>query len=418
LYLNNIPKTVTYESFVALIRGGLIDDIYISGLSPDYVRHQQGSKGATDEENRAWFGYITFYTAIGAKKFIDYLNYIDGSPDLKTYGNNMIVAFMTIEGVRLPVQLRDNDQRELAPDVVNAVEKDKATRVLTFTFRKGISRGVRRPHGITDTKLNKSDGHIKWDWAAWRKAFTEKNSEAALARISEQIQVWGKSPVIYVDNMKILSPMKEETKAAALKPTEETFKVQVSFLRISSAEKVKSHLDHHRDYVDNCSIYYAPDPCSTREVNIPKLNLEILGDGEDVSSSLGKSSSSSKKNRKKRKPEVDDKQIFPPLPGSPPKDSTNIGWTASAKVKEAPSSPPDALPLPVVATTNRPKAPKVAPNKKKANAKLPNKPSEGRKGKKGLAAVKPETKTKGSPTPSLKDEKEFPALGSPKTKGG
>ena len=387
LYISGIPKTVTYESFVALIRGGLIDDIYISGLSPEFMR--PSSQKNNDVTERDWFGYITFFSAKGSARFIDYLISIDPSPKKGPY-QGLVAAYMMVEGARLPVQLRDNDQREIAPDIIKSVQHDHATRILNFKFSRSIGRNVRRAATHPEPKINRSDGPIKWDWNVWKKALKTNDGNEALERVRTQIQVWGGTPIIYVESIKLL-PI---TTAG-----EDSYNVQVSFLRISSAEKVKGHLDFHRDYSENCLITYAPDPCETRKVEITQPVPKKTAD-KDATSTTDKevAPKKSKKSKKKNPGNIEDKQLFPPLPGSPPKGAKAVSfWTASQKIKEAPP-PPKATPPKPKSATATPKEKKILANKVSSNPKN--------------LKLEP----KGSPTPSIDDESEFPTLASPTLK--
>ncbi|KAI5781546.1 hypothetical protein EDC01DRAFT_752555 [Geopyxis carbonaria] len=301
LYISGIPHDATYETWMSNIRGGLIDDTYISGLSPDYAHYTGVRRGDTRNSNQSevWFGYITFYKAEGAQNFIRYLRAIDPGKG-EGVGKGLVVAHMMVQGQRLQIQLRDNDQRAVSPDIVSAVENHGATRVLLFTFKKDLGRLTKKNITRADIKPLRHDGSIKWDWNMWLKAFCSKeNGHDGLERIEKQIQIWGGSPKVYIDNIRILpkdtitskTPVKTSAPKSFLGPNpNEVIRVVVSFLRISSAEKVKSILETHRDYYDHCVISYHQDPCTNME-GIPPLPTPTPPSQISVSASNGPKSS-------------------------------------------------------------------------------------------------------------------------------
>ncbi|TGZ77059.1 hypothetical protein EX30DRAFT_388241 [Ascodesmis nigricans] len=270
LYITGIPPTMTYDKFLKSIKGGLIDDVFISGLSPDFQR----DRPKEETENQGWFGYITFYKPDGAQNYINYLENTDtikGSR-LGKCGQGMICGYTTFDGARLPVYMRDHDQRTLAPEVDEAVTKNNATRVLLFKFKCNIITTPPLKHTDKAAAMySKIYDDNKWNWDTWTKAFHSKNGSDAVEKLKRAIQVWNMKPTVYYQSIEIL-PTEKSKKPTA---TVEIFRARVNFLRISTALKVQDILRGHRDFSKHCEIGFDKDPCTDQLVPIADKLSEV-----------------------------------------------------------------------------------------------------------------------------------------------
>jgi len=332
LYISDIPKETTYADLLHGIKGGLIDDIYLSSQSPDRHQHHQLKTGRPrSEKNDPCFAYITFYSEEGAQRCVQYLRHIDAaqgstvSTSSKKQANTYTsmhkpVAHITLSGHRTPVYCREKDQRILQRDVVEAVQFHQGTRVLIFTFRKNIR--IKLPHtGNSST------------WDIWQKALSRDNGTPGLELIQRHIQVWRNTPKIDVESIELLPTI---TEAPATKkpstvpklflgaPADQTFRVRVSLIRISVAQKVKQILEQDIMFREHCSISFAPDPCAEEftipePITVPEASNTIQGD-----TTSGSTPGTPTKLRKKKKKAaalkigvgVEDSEAFPPLPRS------------------------------------------------------------------------------------------------------
>jgi hypothetical protein len=316
LYIPEVPKTLTYVDFMSIIHGGLIDDVYVSGLSPDQHNHHAKMTGkGRDIVNEPWFAYITFYSEEGATKCIDYWNKLDdiflkANPlynKSKLPNSKRAVAFVHIKGERYPVYIRDHDQRDLQREIVEAVRLHQATRVLIFTFKKDI-----KGNGINQNQAA---------WQTWKELFTKDAGHGAIERMKKSLQIWYGKPTVYLEAMEIL-PQKASlptditptsTPKLRIGGTEPVFKIKVSLLRISVAERVKAILERDQSYRDHCLIAYLPDPC----IAVPKLpECTELSRPEYTITGANKTSALKKKKKPKKAGSIGDTEAFPPLPGS------------------------------------------------------------------------------------------------------
>ncbi|KAI5819613.1 hypothetical protein BZA77DRAFT_342110 [Pyronema omphalodes] len=334
IYIPVIPKETTYEELLASMKGGLIDDVFISAQSPSRQQHSDTSNNHTRARNLPEgqsFAYVTFYNQEAAEHCIKYLRHIDhkqhgvkapSGPLIQTEGAPKPVAFVTLQGQRHAVYCRLGDQRPLQDDVVEVVEVQKGTRALLFTFRKNI--GLKAPH----------TGNVTV-WENWQKWFTKDNGSAGTGEVLKALQIWSGKPKVDIEKIEYLpvapvAPVAAELTTARTEPavskansstSAQTFRVLVRCTRISIAAKIRDILRGNHLFREHCQITFAPDPCSEVIVVESEQNI-ITADGSSdhtvkAGSEEGVSTTkSSRKNKKKKSNKVliEDKNAFPDLP--------------------------------------------------------------------------------------------------------
>ena len=275
LYIENIPKNITYEDFLRDVKGGLIDDCYVSGLSPDLHQHTLITKGHLRKDD-PWFGYVTFVDEEGTKKCLQYLNYLmapEGpQQEIKqlVYKPNVPVATMNLKGEQVNLYLRERDQRDLQPDVIDVVTKQQGSRVLLFTFRRNVN-----------TRAPNVGNPVTWD--AWQRGFNKEDGKGALELLMSAIQVFGGTPNVYTELVEFLpiedvqptTVSKFKAPKTFLGAKDQVYRVRISFLRVSIARKVKEVLERDSSFKQHCLITYAPDHCA-ESINIPVVQDDPL----------------------------------------------------------------------------------------------------------------------------------------------
>lgn len=287
-YLDNIPHTVTYEMLSSHIHSGILDDLYVSGLSPEYRARDATKKSQVNRDPNVWFGYITFYKTEDARKFYNFIrtgNNSSVSPPEKGNPRDH-VGYIHLAGSKTPVFLRKVVQRPLNSDVKRAVEKNGATRCLLLTFRKNGSVQNKSASGSSSRVPTQSKS---WTWTDWKKAF-EGDGKVALEHIKTAMKhVWGDKNPLYIQQLKIVQdPLHyaRRVKDNVSRPSSsdgETFYVLLTCLRISTADKIKSVLDDSQEYKPYCSIRFSKDPCETPFPVISKENISELNNDPSVS---------------------------------------------------------------------------------------------------------------------------------------
>ena len=259
---------------MAGLKGGIIDDIFVSGLSPDLANHYAQKQGIEkDLRTASWICYVTFYSEEGAKNCVEYLNKIDPKP--KT-DNKWTCAHIVIKGKRIPCYIRPRDQRPVLPEIVKEVQLHQATRVLLMTFKRDVRmKSTGREKGSIST------------WETWKENFQTEEGQKAKDAIVRYIQVFSSGPKVYHESIDILKD--SETTAVVKKstvpririeePPEKTFKVRVSLLRISAAIRVKHCLERNINFNEHCFIEYGHDPCN----EIPEVSEAFGPLGEETS---------------------------------------------------------------------------------------------------------------------------------------
>lgn len=248
LYIPTLPWGAGYGDVLKHLKGGLIDDIFISEKS-----HSLGTVHGDK------FAYVTFYSEEGARKWVEYLQHVDSLlnrpamaaaaaqlPQSSSQGFST-VAFLTINGQRMPVLSRDVDQRPRPRNITDAVERQHATRVLSLTFR----RGIRLRGSLGDTA----------GWQAWQDGLSAYGGQSALAVIRRHVEHSGRSQDVDVESVELVQPSSQGRGGTAAAGGV-VFKVHVSLVRISDARGAKAVLEQHKQYREHCFFGYAPDPCA------------------------------------------------------------------------------------------------------------------------------------------------------------
>ncbi|KAF8535110.1 hypothetical protein BDD12DRAFT_912983 [Trichophaea hybrida] len=341
LYLSDVPKETTYAELLRGIKGGLIDDVYLSSQSPDRHQHHQMKVGRPKpEKSEPCFAYVTFFSQEGAQRCIEYLRHIDGQNSNEPwrqvgpymgFRDAKPVAHITLSGRRVAVYCRERDQRILQRDVLEAVQLHQGTRILIFTFRKNIR--IKPPHTGNSSK-----------WDTWQKALSRENGIAGMEMIKRHIQIWKNTPSVDVESIELLPTITESpaTKKPSRvpklflgAPADQTFTIRVSLVRISVALKVKQVLEQDIMFKEHCNITFAPDPCAEpfiiAEPTAAQENSNTI-QGDDMSESTPATPTKSRKKKKKlaaikvKNLPVEDSEVFPPLPHS-------VSGTSASEVK-------------------------------------------------------------------------------------
>jgi hypothetical protein len=358
IYIPVIPKETTYEELLASMKGGLIDDVFISAQSPSRQQHSDTSNNHTRGKNAPdgqSFAYVTFYNQEATEHCIKYLRHIDhkqhgvkapSGPLIQTEGAPKPVAFVTLQGQRHAVYCRLGDQRPLQDDVVEVVEVQKGTRALLFTFRKNV--GLKAPHTGNATV-----------WENWQKWFTKDDGSVGTGEVLKALQIWAGKPKVDIEKIEYfpVAPVAAELTTAKKQPSvlkansgtpAQTFRVLVRCTRISIAAKIRDILKGNHMFKEHCQITFAPDPCS--EVIVVESEEKVVtADGPSnltvkaVSEEAVSTTKSPRKNNKKKKSNkvmIEDKNAFPDLPRT--KTASEIDDQQDAKPVEwkKPSPPP------------------------------------------------------------------------------
>jgi hypothetical protein len=323
LYIPEIPQGTSYEEILQNMRGGLVDDAYVSGLSPDQHMHTQlKGRGHPDSGTGNWFGYVTFFSEASTMRCIEHLNNIDH----KLHRTKLItdrrssyqppgvpVAYITLKEQRLPVYIRERDQRPLQDDTMQTVTRHNGTRVLLFTFRKSLR--TKSPHAGNTVV-----------WETWQRSFSRGDGKEGLKMIAKAIQIWKRAPEVYSEKIELL-PV-ETTSSSPKLPSRvpktylgasdrDTFRVRVSLLRISVAQRVMQCLQSDMQFRDHCIIAFDHDHCAGPIQEIE----EFPENAADVAAVMP---NSKKAQRKKKESSslanimapATDNEAFPPLPGA------------------------------------------------------------------------------------------------------
>lgn len=261
LYIPCLPYGTGYGDVLKLLKGGLIDDIYIS-TTP----HPLG----INEARVPSYADVTFYSEEGALNCIAYLRHVDSlnPPAMATEPSSHQfppVAFITISGQRTPVFSRDGDQRPRLTHITDAVEGHQATRVLALTF----GGGARLEGALGDSTV----------WQTWQDGLSQNGGVEALAAIRRHVELCGTFQNVDIESVELMQGLAPSQMPSASDSAGGTmFTVRVSLLRISDAQKVKGVLEHHPGYKEHCLVNYAPDPCAAvpvaRKPGIAKSGLQ------------------------------------------------------------------------------------------------------------------------------------------------
>jgi hypothetical protein len=316
MYIPEVPQGTSYAEILGQLRGGIIDDVYVSGLSPELHQYTQvKGRAQNDGGSGTWFGYVTFYSETGLMRCIEHLNNTDhkvhGTPIPNDRGRiyqppGVAVAHITLKERRFPVYIRERDQRPLQDDTISAVTKFGGTRVLNLTFKKSIR--CKAPH----------TGNVA-TWESWRRAFTQDDGKEALIKIQQAIQIWKGCPEVYVESIEQLPVQTAavEVRKSTVPKTflgsrdGETFKVRICMLRISVAQKVFQYVQADMQFRDHCLATYGADHCAEEIARFEKFVGAPIAGATPVKKKLPKL-----KKKKSSGVHAGDDEEFPPLPAS------------------------------------------------------------------------------------------------------
>lgn len=284
-FLHPIPKTATYDSVTQQLKGGMLEDIYISGLSP----HPSAWKGPKGEPRASrdvphdisWYAHVSFYSMEGASRFWELVQSGKGysGPYQSRYGgfDDQDPGFFFLDGVRVLVNWRHNDQRVVNPLTVKAVTEEKATRRLLLTFNSEAALGSRNmTHFLAITKESeKGEGF------------------AFIKKVVADIETWGQADS-NLQGIRLLDEVLEQatpnpTASFTNKPPPRQVKVLVNFIKLLTAAKIKKYLSSRPEYGQDgfCRVEYYKDECdepidtfkAIREAKIPQATEEYGAEG-------------------------------------------------------------------------------------------------------------------------------------------
>ncbi|KAL0635300.1 hypothetical protein Q9L58_005788 [Maublancomyces gigas] len=262
-FLSPLPTTATYDSVIRQLRGGMLEDIYISGLSP----HPSAWKGPREKSNpcqnfphdNTWHAHVSFYSEEGASKFWELVQSggeYSGSYQSRYGGfDDQPPGFFYLDGIRVFVNWRHNDQRVVNSLTAKAVTEEKATRCLLLTFNIEAAMRSRIITLFKDSiNTENSAGH----------AFVEK--------IAADIENWGQAD----SNLQGIQLLDEDalnpqtvavsgTLAAGttVQSSPKNVRILVSFIKLLTAVKMKKYLSGRHGYGHNgfCTVEYHKDEC-------------------------------------------------------------------------------------------------------------------------------------------------------------
>lgn len=262
-FLHPIPTTATYDSVTRQLKGGMLEDIYISGLSP-HPSAWKGPRGAPQptqdaSPDNSWYGHVSFYSAEGARKFWDLVQSGRGysGPYQSRYGgfDDQEPGVFFLDGTRVLVNWRHNDQRVANPLTVKAVTEENATRCLLITFdiEAALKSPRMAPFLVAEKETENSDG----------LPFIKK--------VAADIEIWGQADsnlqgIHLLDNAsepKKQSPPNPITENSTNEPPQRQVKVLVSFIKLLTAAKIKKYFSNRPDYGSKgfCKVEYYKDEC-------------------------------------------------------------------------------------------------------------------------------------------------------------
>lgn len=285
-FLSPLPTTATYDSVIRQLRGGMLEDIYISGLSP----HPSAWKGPREKSNKksnsfqdflhdnTWHAHVSFYSEEGASKFWELVQSSReySGPYQSRYGgfDDRPPGFFYLDGMRVLVNWRHNDQRVVNSLTMKAVTEEKATRCLLLTFNVEVAMRSRimTPFKASINNTENSAGH----------AFVKK--------IAADIENWGQADSnlqriqlldnIYEDALdpQMVAASNTLTTNTTIQSSPKNVKILVSFIKLLTAVKMKKYLSSRHGYGHNgfCTVEYHKDECDE-----PIETLQAIRETED-----------------------------------------------------------------------------------------------------------------------------------------
>lgn len=258
-FLQPIPSTVTYHSLIQHIKGGMIEDIYISGLSPHPsawkgIRSESGNRGGGESR----YGHVSFYSNEGANNFWELVRTGNQHHDSykSPYGgfDDEAPGYFIFDGVKVFVRWRYNDQRLVNPTTLRAVEDENATRCILLRFSARAAAQWIKERKTVPGKLVKNE-----------IVFTGPD---LIKKVNTEIEAWGMADsnletIEFIDGENLPEP-KEMTGNYTEKQKPKEAKVVVSFIKILSAVKLKKFLLGKPEYSKGgyCTVEYYKDCCA------------------------------------------------------------------------------------------------------------------------------------------------------------
>lgn len=266
-FLSPLPTTATYDSVIRQLKGGMLEDIYISGLSP----HPSAWKGPRGNFNssqdfphdNSWHAHVSFYSEEGASRFWELVQSSREytSPYQSRYGgfDDQPPGFFFLDGMRVLVNWRHNDQRVVNSLTAKAVTEEKATRCLLLTFDVEAAMGSKNMTPFMTSIVE-----------------TEKRKELAFVKkVAADIENWGQADsnlqgIRLFEDLPDNPPNSQEvaaSNATAISNSTQSHpkevKILVSFIKLLTAVKMKRYLSGRQGYGNNgfCIIEYHKDEC-------------------------------------------------------------------------------------------------------------------------------------------------------------
>lgn len=266
-FLSPLPTTATYDSVIRQLKGGMLEDIYISGLSP----HPSAWKGPRGKYNssqdflhdNSWHAHVSFYSEEGASKFWELVQSSReyAGPYQSRYGgfDDQPPGFFYLDGMRVLVNWRHNDQRVVNSLTAKAVMEEKATRCLLLTFN--VEATMKSRHMTPFINSIKE---------------AEKRKELAfLKKVAADIENWGQADS-NLQGIRLFNDLLENSliskKVAAsnhlaidntIQSNPKEVKILVSFIKLLTAVKMKRYLSSRQCYGNDgvCIVEYHKDEC-------------------------------------------------------------------------------------------------------------------------------------------------------------
>lgn len=266
-FLSPLPTTATYDSVIRQLRGGMLEDIYISGLSP----HPSAWKGPREKSSpsqdflhdNTWHAHVSFYSEEGASKFWELVHSSREYPGpyQSRYGgfDDQPPGFFYLDGMRVLVNWRHNDQRVVNSLTAKAVTEEKATRCLLLTFNVEAATRSRIITSFKDS-INNTENSV---------------GHAFVKKIVADIENWGQADS-NLQGIQLLDDILEEalnpqmmaasgTLAAGviIQSGPKNVRILVSFIKLLTAVKMKKYLSSRHGYGHNgfCTVEYHKDEC-------------------------------------------------------------------------------------------------------------------------------------------------------------
>lgn len=255
LFLRPLPPDTSCDSLVKQIRGGMLEEIFISNFSTKSRIGQNGGHAeANDNVKKDDFAHVSFYSEEGARKFWDQMQgglFEPGanSPNsrLKRGGDDTL-RIMTFDDCRVMVSWRNRDQEPPPLAISEAVEKHGATRCLIVTFHKNKY--------IEGTARNLQGRPV----ASWNNDSPIDYREECINKLRGDMRSWSNG----VQFQRIDALINEEADSP---------RVLILFLGISTAIAFKRYFENKSSYKGRCKVEFYGDECANLGEGTPPVEV-------------------------------------------------------------------------------------------------------------------------------------------------